>query len=123
MRFVGGLDLTSTSELGSERRIMTLGELLGHLSHSVDELALFDLGLDLATLARACETAERLGESPTAYVFAACRSLIEQASEEEWTTLAGRMQTSFAPGDELISMAVERRLRRDEALSGRSVPG
>lgn len=92
---------------------MMLGQILGRLSAMPDDEVIASFGNDLVQLARLRTAADAQGQPLATYIHDAVRWFLERASEEDWTTAMGRMQSDANPGDQLIAMALERQLRRD----------
>lgn len=93
---------------------MMLGQVLRRLDDASDETVLALVG-DLVLFARIRSAASALDQSTATYVREAIGRFLHTASEEDWTTAIGRMQSDPAPGDRLIVLAIDQQLRRDGA--------
>jgi hypothetical protein len=94
---------------------MMLGELLRSLSTAPDDEISCRCAGNAGRLARLRAAAAAQDESPAAYARRALCLFLETASEEEWATAMGHMRDDAMPGDRLIELAIERKLRQDGA--------
>lgn len=92
---------------------MMFGQILSRLSEMPEDEIVAGFGGDLVQLARLRNAAEAQEKPLATYIRDAIHRFLDDASEEEWTTAIGRMQSDASPGDQLIALALERQLRRD----------
>jgi len=93
---------------------MMLGQVMRGLDDANEQTILALVG-DLVLFTRVRSAASALDQTAAAYVREAIGHFLNAATEEEWTSTTGRIQNDPTPGDRLIVLAIEQKLRRDGA--------
>jgi hypothetical protein len=92
---------------------MNLGTVLRNLRDEPDPVTLLGEDIELVTLARASAAADARGERLSQYLQEAVVAFLDQASEEEWAQLIGRLRDGDCGAGTCLNMMLKRRLRQE----------
>ena len=91
---------------------MLLGDLLQEARRNPDPELLMSDDMDLVMLARAGQSAEMSGNSLSQLLREAVESFVNEAGEEDWAGLIGRLQNGQASPGACLNLMLRRYLRK-----------